>query len=50
MRVTNDLLMTSDSGLVSILVLSELSAAFDTIDDSILLLRIECVIGIKELY
>lgn len=46
-RITNDLLMASDSGLVSILVLLDLGAAFDTIDHRILLHRLEHVIWIK---
>ena len=47
MKVTNDLLIASDKGLVSVLVLLDLSAAFDTIDHHILLQRLEHEIGIK---
>jgi len=46
-KVNKDLLLASDSRLVSVLVLLDLSAAFDTINKSILLLRLQHVIGIK---
>ena len=46
-KVAKDLLTASDEGLVSVLVLLDSSAAFDTIDHHILLQRLEHLIGIK---
>uniref|UniRef100_A0AAY3ZXB8 Reverse transcriptase domain-containing protein n=1 Tax=Denticeps clupeoides TaxID=299321 RepID=A0AAY3ZXB8_9TELE len=46
-KVVNDLLLASDQGRISLLVLLDLSAAFDTIDHAILLARLENVIWIK---
>ena len=47
MKVTNDLLIALDKGLLTVLVQLDLDAVFDTIHHHILLQRLEHLIGIK---
>ncbi len=42
-KITNDLLLASDQGCISLLVLLDLSAAFDTIDHDILVDRYKTI-------
>ncbi len=46
-KITNDLLLASDQGCISLLVLLDLSAAFNTIDNDILVDRLQNYTGIQ---
>ncbi len=46
-KITNDLLLASDKGCISLLVLHDLSAAFDTIDHDILIDWLQNYTGIQ---
>ena len=46
LKVLNDLLLSSDKGFISLFVLLDLSAAFDTIDHLILIDRLKNLIGL----
>ena len=47
LKVVNDLLLAMDEGKLSVLVLFDLFAAFDTINQDILLHRLQHVFGIQ---
>ena len=46
-KVLNDIRLNTDSGKISVLVLLDLSAAFDTVDHSILIDRLENWVGLS---
>jgi len=46
-RVYNDLLLAADRGQVSALCLLDLTAAFDTVDQKLLFLRLERQFGLR---
>ena len=47
LKVKNDLLMAIDKGQVMLLVLLDLSSAFDTVEHEILLERLRSTIGLR---
>ena len=47
MKVYNDLLLAADEGDVSALCLLDLTAAFDTVDHDLLMLRLERQLGLR---
>uniref|UniRef100_A0A3B3BU57 Reverse transcriptase domain-containing protein n=1 Tax=Oryzias melastigma TaxID=30732 RepID=A0A3B3BU57_ORYME len=47
LRVTNDMLMQSDAGNCSVLLLLDLTAAFDTVDHHVLLDRLKNWVGVS---
>ncbi len=49
-KIINYIRFNSDSGKISVLVLLDLSAAFDTVDPNILLQRLENWVGLSGMY
>ncbi len=46
-KIINDIRFNSDSGKISVLVLQDISASFDTVDHNILLERLENWVGLS---
>ena len=46
-KVSNDLFLSLDSGDCAVLILLDLSAAFDTVDHNILIDRLQCGVGVE---
>ena len=49
LRVNNDILTSLDNGKITALILLDLSAAFDTVDHSILISRLHDYLGVQDL-
>jgi len=47
MKVYNDLLLAADNGDVTVLCLLDLTAAFDTVDHDLLMLKLERQFGLR---
>lgn len=47
LKVFNDILMAVDAGKNAVLILLDLTAAFDTVDHNVLICRLEHLIGIR---
>ncbi len=47
-NVANDLLLAADAGFYSVLILLDLSSAFDTVDHNVLINRLKTYVGIRD--